>query len=60
MEYLREIRLKRAREALLAADPCSATSVTEIALDSGFVHLGRFSSEYRNRFGESPSQTLRR
>ena len=26
----------------------------------GFCHLGRFAVEYRRRFGESPSQTLRR
>ncbi|MGV0906707.1 AraC family transcriptional regulator [Mycobacterium novum] len=60
MEYLRDVRLKRARDALLAADPSSNLSVTEIALDSGFMHLGRFSVEYRQRFGELPSQTLRR
>jgi hypothetical protein len=26
----------------------------------GFTHMGRFSVEYRLRFGESPSQTLSR
>jgi AraC-like DNA-binding protein len=25
----------------------------------GFAHLGRFSIEYKERFGESPSQSLR-
>ncbi|MGY4101482.1 AraC family transcriptional regulator [Nocardia sp. R16R-3T] len=60
MAYLREIRLNRAREALLNADPGSGASVTDIALTWGFMHLGRFSVEYRRRFGESPSQTLRR
>jgi AraC-like DNA-binding protein len=60
MAYLREVRLNRAREALASADPQSGASVTDIALDWGFMHLGRFSVEYRRRFGESPSQTLRR
>jgi transcriptional regulator GlxA family with amidase domain len=60
MDYLRDVRLKRARDALIAADASSDVSVTEVALDAGFMHLGRFSVEYRRRFGESPSQTLRR
>jgi AraC-like DNA-binding protein len=54
---LRSVRLDRAREKLRAAGP--GQSVTEIALDCGFGHLGRFSADYRQRFGELPSQTLR-
>lgn len=60
MAHLREVRLNRAREDLAGADPRTGASVTDIALDWGFMHLGRFSVEYRRRFGESPSQTLRR
>lgn len=37
-----------------------ARNVTEIALDYGFTHLGRFSSDYRKLFGELPSETLRK
>lgn len=59
MEYLRDVRLRRARDALVAADPASDVTVTEVALEAGFMHLGRFSVEYRRRFGESPSETLR-
>jgi AraC-like DNA-binding protein len=55
--YLRDLRMTRANAELRVADP-SHTSVTEIAMRCGFVHLGRFSVEYRRRFGESPRHTL--
>ncbi|CAK7003425.1 AraC family transcriptional regulator [Kerstersia gyiorum] len=58
MQYLRGIRLERARRDLL--DPHQADSVSTIALRWGFSHLGRFSAEYRQRFGETPSASLQR
>ena len=58
MAYLQQVRLDRARDALLAADPARIT-VAEIAHRWGFAHLGRFASIYRARFGESPSESLR-
>ncbi|MEX0591590.1 MAG: AraC family transcriptional regulator [Xanthobacteraceae bacterium] len=57
MRYLRNARFQKAREALLKSEPVE--SITAIALRCGFNHLGRFSVEYRKRFGETPSQTLR-
>jgi len=33
--------------------------VTTIALRNGCSHLGRFSAEYRERFGRLPSETLK-
>ena len=57
-ELLRETRLRHARELLLAADHGS-TKVAQVALACGFAHLGRFSAIYANRFGESPSATLK-
>lgn len=56
--YLREARLRRVHEVLAAADP-TRTTVTETALAWGFLHAGRFSAQYRDRFGEAPSETLR-
>lgn len=56
--YLRDVRLERVRAELSAADPTAAT-VTRTAARWGFLHPGRFSVAYRERFGESPSQTLR-
>ncbi|WP_229071324.1 AraC family transcriptional regulator [Actinoplanes sp. DH11] len=58
MAYLQQIRLTRAREALLDGDPARIT-VAAVAHRWGFAHLGRFASAYRERFGESPSETLR-
>jgi len=58
MRYLRSARLAKVREALARTD-CPG-SVTQIAMEWGFSHLGRFALEYRNQFGESPSDTLTR
>jgi AraC-like DNA-binding protein len=57
MGFLRLLRLKRAYEALLLADPSTVT-VTEVALRCGFGHMGEFASLYRRTFGETPRQTL--
>jgi transcriptional regulator GlxA family with amidase domain len=42
MEFLRELRLDRARQELLRAR--SGTSVTDVATRYGFTHLGRFAT----------------
>ena len=38
----------------------AAVTVTDIALQWGFGHLGKFSVAYKQRFGESPSTIFRR
>jgi AraC-like DNA-binding protein len=58
MQFLLNVRMRLVRQHLVQATPTS--SVTAIAMKSGFFHLGRFAAEYRLRFGESPSQTLKR
>lgn len=58
MALLKSVRMDRAREKLLTAD--IGESVTKIAFDCGFGHLSRFSADYKKRFGESPSETLRK
>ena len=58
MRYLRTARFEKVREVLTRAE--SEESVAEIAARWGFTHMGRFSVDYRRRFGEAPSATLRR
>jgi AraC-like DNA-binding protein len=56
---LHEARLQQAQRLLLTGT-AETDTVTAIAQQCGFGHLGRFSGEYRARFGETPAQTLRR
>ena len=56
--YLRNLRLDKVR--CLLQDTTAYWTVTAAALESGFVHLGRFSLCYRQRFGELPLATLAR
>ena len=58
MQYLKQLRLERARAELMGHTQID--TVAGIALRWGFDHLGRFAIDYKKRFGESPSQTLRR
>ena len=57
--YIKTRRLRRIYHRLHASTG-SVRSVTEVALEYGFCHLGRFSSEYKMLFGELPSEALRR
>ncbi len=59
LAQLRAIRLEGARQDLRRSMP-ETDSVTDIALRWGFGHLGRFAKDYAERFGELPSETLRR
>lgn len=56
MNFVREIRLRRAKEMLGAQFD---RSVTETALACGFGNLGHFARSYLKRFGELPSDTAR-
>jgi len=54
--FLRHIRLQKVRDGLLDAN--DQTTVTDLALQFGFFHLGRFSQYYKQQFAESPKDTL--
>lgn len=57
--YIRQRKLEQIHGRL--SDPSARVrNITEIAMDYGFMHLGRFSESYKSTFGELPSDTLRR
>lgn len=56
--YLKITRLMKAREQFLTDQ--TGKSVSTVAFEVGFNHLGRFSVDYRLTFGESPSDTVAR
>lgn len=59
--YARRLRLQAAHAALLrAAREGRMMGVTDVALTYGFLHMGRFSAQYRSLFGCLPSETLKK
>ncbi len=56
MQYLRETRLRQAYALLRTRS--STGMIGDICEQVGFGHFGRFSVEYKRRYGESPHETL--
>ncbi|MFE9421728.1 AraC family transcriptional regulator [Kitasatospora sp. NPDC006697] len=60
LAFLRRVRLDLVhRDLRTVADGREGGTVTDIAIRWGFTHLGRFSAQYRQAYGELPSATLR-
>jgi AraC-like DNA-binding protein len=59
MRYLREVRLRKVHDDLLAAN-ADETTVGSVVYCWGILNQGRFAGSYRKKFGEAPSATLRR
>jgi AraC-like DNA-binding protein len=57
MGYLRSYRLDQARAAIESAE--GSATLKDIALYWGFSDMSRFAANYRSRFRELPSETLR-
>jgi AraC family ethanolamine operon transcriptional activator len=55
LKYLRAVRLNGVRRELLRDAP----TVIDAAARWGFWHLGQFSHDYKQQFGELPSATLK-
>lgn len=55
--FLRYKRLCRVHSILRESDP-ALTTVAEVAIQHGFIELGRFAQYYHTLFGEHPSATL--
>tara|TARA_R110002033_G_scaffold22592_1_gene54309 strand:- start:161 stop:1189 length:1029 start_codon:yes stop_codon:yes gene_type:complete len=59
MNYLKNRRLVLANSQLRNGADAGQT-VTQIALECGFTHLSKFARDYHGRFGELPSETLKK
>nr|WP_303048539.1 helix-turn-helix domain-containing protein [Celeribacter sp. HF31] len=58
-DMLKGRRLSEVHRCLRLSDPRD-TKVSDISMEFGYYHWGRFSQTYRTMFGERPSDTLRR
>ena len=57
--YLRRVRLEGAHADLAAATPASGITVQAVARRWGWLSRAQFAAAYRQRFGVTPSDTLR-
>ncbi len=57
MRHLKEVRLRYVHRELQQSS-AGSTTVTAVAFRWGFSHLGHFTTDYKRRFGETPSETL--
>ena len=58
LDFLKRIKLAHAHDML--SNPATRTTVTKVSRRCGFGNLGHFAKDYRNEFGELPSETLLR
>jgi len=56
-EYIEEQRLMMAKR--LIEQHKASKKISDVAVDAGFTHLGRFSISFKKRFGISPSLLVR-
>lgn len=54
--YLKRIRMDGVRADIIRSG--GEENISTLAFSWGFNHLGRFSTEYKKMFGETPSETL--
>ena len=55
-QYIQVIRLNQARRMLQSNEEFQ--TISEVAFNYGFFHLGQFCQSYKRLFGETPRQTL--
>ncbi len=56
--YLNKLRLNGVRLELIQSSSISKTKIMHIANNWGFWHMGQFAADYKQLFGELPSDTL--
>lgn len=59
MAYWRDLRLDHVHAVLARFGLDDKASVSQVAAQYGFLHLGHFAAQYQARFGELPMRTLR-
>jgi AraC family ethanolamine operon transcriptional activator len=59
IKYLKRYRLNAVRSELKRIDS-SKKRIADIANENGFWHMGQFANDYKNLFGELPSETAGR
>ena len=57
MSYLRKYRLQQIHKILSSPQVHSKVTNSQLAYQWGFTHLSRFADEYKQEFGEKPSET---
>ncbi len=57
MQFLTQTRLNRIHQDLEQAT--SSVKITDVMMRYGFIQGGKFAKEYRQLFGENPSETLK-
>ncbi|WP_321276876.1 helix-turn-helix domain-containing protein [Thiomicrorhabdus indica] len=58
LRFLRTMRLNEVRRTLKASD--GEKQISDIASNWGFWHAGQFSQDYKQLFGELPSETVKK
>ncbi len=56
-QYVRSVRLERVHHDLVSE--AGRHTVSDVAMRWGFFHMSRFATQYRARFGVTPSQTVK-
>jgi len=59
LAYLKTQRLNQVYRGLRNSDP-DEVLIKQLAYTNGFSHLGHFCRDYKQLFGESPSETIKR
>jgi len=59
LEYVKAHKMNHVRDELLIKDPQN-TTISEVALQYGFLHASQFTIDYKQLFGELPSETFSR
>ena len=59
-KYIKCLRLAKVNRGLRKFNAQQCDSIIELAACHGFWHMGQFAADYRNIYGELPSETLNR